>query len=92
MNTFLLGKNLARNSPPIRRAPVPEMDWVMAMRSLAMASEPEPYARTAAALVKEGTPVIPAYSLLRSDPTIFCSAARTEGRTYGLPWSSPRML
>ena len=71
---------------------MPEMDCVMAMRSLAMASEPEPYARTAAALVKDGTPVIPAYSLSRSDPTIFFSAARTEGRTYGFPWSSPRIM
>lgn len=74
------------NAPPIRKAPVPEMDCVMTSRS--RADESAPYARTAAALVKSGTPVIPAYSLLSCALITFSSAVRTEGRTYGFPWSS----
>jgi hypothetical protein len=65
---------------------VPEMDCVITTRSRAL--DPEPYARRAAALVNSGTPVIPAYSLLRCAETTLSSAVRTEGRTYGLPWSS----
>ena len=32
--------------------------------------------------------MIPAYSLLRCAETTLSSAVRTEGRTYGFPWSS----
>lgn len=42
----------------------------------------------AEALVKAGTPVMPAYSLSSFLSRSRCSASRTEGRTYGLPWSS----
>jgi hypothetical protein len=65
---------------------VPEMDCVITTRPSAL--DPGPYARRAAALVNSGTPVIPAYSLLRCAETTLSSAVRTEGRTYGLPWSS----
>lgn len=65
----------------MRRAPVPDMDWVMAMRSSLIGAESGPYASSAAALVNDGTPVIPAYSLSSVDSTIFFSAVRTEGRT-----------
>lgn len=34
------GKKRARKAPPMRRAPVPEMDWVMARRSRAEESAP----------------------------------------------------
>ena len=54
-----------------------------------MTLELDPYASRAAALVKDGTPVIPAYSLSRFESTTFRSAALTEGKTYGFPLSSP---
>ncbi len=62
---------------------------MIATRSFCIASDPDPYANTAAAFVKAGTPVIPAYSLSRFEATTFCSAVFTDGRTYGLPLSSP---
>lgn len=58
----------------------------MTRRSRAL--DPSPYARTAAALVNSGTPVIPAYSLFNCWATTVFSAVLTEGRTYGFPWSS----
>ena len=58
---------------------MPEMDCVMTRRSRAL--EPAPYAKTAAALVNSGTPVMPAYSLLSLAETTLSSAVRTEGRT-----------
>lgn len=58
------------------------------MTTRSSADEPGPYARRAAAFVNSGTPVIPAYSLLRWAETTLSSAVRTEGRTYGFPWSS----
>lgn len=63
----------------MRKAPVPEMDWVMATRS--RAGLVSPYARRAAAAVNSGRPVMPAYSLFILSATTFSSAARTEGRT-----------
>lgn len=59
---------------------------MMTRRSRAL--DPGPYARRAAAFVNSGTPVIPAYSLLSCADTTLSSAVRTEGRTYGFPWSS----
>ncbi|KAH8624279.1 Aspartate aminotransferase [Alternaria alternata] len=49
----------------MRRAPVPEMVWVTAMLSWLRGAESSPYASLRAALVKLGTPVMPAYSLSR---------------------------
>lgn len=40
--------------------------------------------------MKAGTPVMPAYSLSKFELTTLASAVLTEGRTYGLPLSSPR--
>ena len=81
----------------MRSAPVPEMDCVMTTRSSLIAAESPPYASRAAALVKAGTPVMPAYSLSACESTTFLSAVRTDGSTYGLPWSSryaptPRLI
>jgi hypothetical protein len=65
----------------MRRAPVPEMVWVTAMQSSLRGVESAPYASLRAALVKLGTPVMPAYSLSSDDLTIFSSASLTDGRT-----------
>jgi len=63
----------------MRRAPVPEMDCVMASRSSAELSLP--YASRPAALVNSGMPVMPAYSLFSREAMILSSALRTDGRT-----------
>lgn len=68
---------------------MPEIDCVMAIRSSWMGAESAPYARSAAAFVKVGTPVIPAYSLSSLEEMTFSSAVRTDGNTYGFPLSSP---
>lgn len=69
----------ARNAPPIRRAPVPERDWVTATYVIVSMDRNEneekrtelefrgvllaPYASLAAFLVNSGRPVMPRYSL-----------------------------
>lgn len=76
---FAWGQKRSRKAPPMRRAPVPEMDCVIAMFS--RMGEFAPYARVAAALVNDGIPVIPAYSLSSALSRRRFSAVRTEGRT-----------
>lgn len=58
------------------------------MTTRSRAEDPGPYASRAAALVNSGTPVIPAYSLFSFAAITLSSAVRTDGRTYGFPWSS----
>ena len=57
------------------------MVWVAAMQSSLSGVESSPYASLRAALVKLGTPVMPAYSLSSDESTIFFSACLTDGRT-----------
>ena len=77
------GKNWWMKAPPIRSAPVPEIDWVTAIRPSLNGLESGPYASLAARAVKLGSPAMGAYSLFSLASTILRSASRTEGSTQG---------
>jgi len=56
------------NSPPTRRAPVPERDWTRAILSPWMAGEEAPKTRLPTSLPYSGNPGMGAYSTLSAAP------------------------
>jgi len=60
----LFGQKCFRNSPPMRRAPVPERDWTRAILSSLTLGDEAPKTRLDTNLPYSGNPVMGAYSIV----------------------------